>query len=412
MHIGIELGLQELNSNLFNTLQDEEKDYYLNRTIEDFVRAVATNEENTIRSILTYADIRKYYEMINMFIKDIPLGYINYQSEGYVESPMPPVNALGEVDNEIGMLYDGVTYRVQTVGVTDLSTFGYFVEDDQENDDTFVCEIDNLTIATGVYIFKGEIYRIVNNPGVFDFTAIGAKSNLPGTQFVATKDLDITTVLTNVILKPIAKRPAWNTDVPSSNTDLYAVDTIELFEFLSSESLNTCDKYITSGDLELDQYYLVLVNGTTDLSSFGGYISSMNTIGLVFKCTTGGTPTWAGNTKLMKVVKKPNRLVKFQDKSSFLKHSYGTTISSPISTMINNKLRVYHDKKFPINGIYLQYVKKPNEVNLTNSIDCNLPVSIHGKIVDWTVLRIAGTTNNPVYNANKDFEITNEQIKK
>ena len=34
MHIGIELGLQELNSNLYNTLQSEEKDYLLNRTIE------------------------------------------------------------------------------------------------------------------------------------------------------------------------------------------------------------------------------------------------------------------------------------------------------------------------------------------------------------------------------------------
>jgi hypothetical protein len=80
--------------------------------------------------------------------------------------------------------------------------------------------------------------------------------------------------------------------------------------------------------------------------------------------------------------------------------------------MKDNKLRVYHDRKFTIFGVYIQYVKTPNVVDYNSNVDCNLPNSIHGKIVDWTVMKIAGVTNNPAYNTQKDFEVTEKSIPK
>ena len=428
MHIGIELGLQELNSNLWNTLQHEEKDYYINRIIENFVRAVALKEDNDIKSIISYADIQKYYETINPFIRDIITGFINYESEGYIECIIPRDNAIGEVDNITGMLYDGVTYRVQTPGITDLSGYGYFNEGNQVVDDEFVCNIIEITSLASYQIWKGEIYRIINNPENIDCTVWGAISNEPGSQF--TVNMDATIESNQVItLKPIAKKPNWDgldgSEIPDPNpgpgddpglpispTELIAIDNLGKFEFISSESFTPCGLFLNSGVLEKDQYYGVLITGTTDLSSYGAYITSMNDINLVFKSILTGTPTWSGGTRLIKLNKVPNRLIKYQDKGTFLNHAYGTLQTSPVSTMIDNKLRIYHDRKFTIFGVYIQYVKTPNVVDYVNEIDCNLPSSIHGKIVDWTVMKIAGVTNNPAYNTQKDFEVTDKSIPK
>jgi len=417
MHIGIELGLQELNSNLWNTLQHEEKDYYINRIIENFVRAVALKEDNDIKSIISYADIQKYYETINPFIRDIITSFINYESEGYIECIIPRDNTIGEVDTTNGMLYDGVTYRVQTPGYTDLSGFGYFNIGSQVVNDEFICDIVEVTSLASYNVWKGEIYRIINNPENIDFTSYGATSNEPGSQFTVNADnlIEDDHVIT---LKPLLAKPNWagpvilNPGDPTGPTELVAVDNLGKFEFISSESFTACGLFLNSGVLEKDQYYGVLVTGTTDLRTYGAYTSSMNDVNLVFKCILDGTPTWSGGTRLIKLNKVPNRLVKYQDKGTFLNHAYGTLQTSPVSTMIDNKLRVYHDRKFTIFGVYIQYVKTPNVVDYNSNVDCNLPNSIHGKIVDWTVMKIAGVTNNPAYNTQKDFEVTEKSIPK
>ncbi|KKQ29902.1 MAG: hypothetical protein US46_C0015G0003 [Candidatus Shapirobacteria bacterium GW2011_GWF2_37_20] len=411
MHIGIELGLQELNSHLFNTLQDEEKDYYLNRTIEDFVRAFATKEENTIRNIVSYADIRKYEEMVSPFIRDIQMGFTNRWSEGYIEGFLPRENAVGEVDVIAGMLVDGATYIVSTAGDTPLVVFGYEDDGSQVDGDEFLANITEIQLdLVTLDVVRGEKYRIIHNPGAGDFTPYGALSNEPGEEFVITNTatIDYTAATDEIRLKPLIKTPAW-TGV--SDTVLRCIDDIGLFEFLSSESQVICGLPITSGELTLDEYYLIYTAGTTNLKNYTG-LGNGNDVGTIFKSILTGTPTWAGGTRLYKVKSSPNRLIKYQDKGTFLKHSYGTVISSPVSSRINNKLRVFHDKKFYIYGLKLQYVKTPATVDLTNGIDCDLPKSVHGKIVDWTVMKIAGDTQNPVYGSKKDFEATNQQIEK
>lgn len=408
MHIGIELALQELNSNLYNTLQHEEKDYILNRVIENFIRAVALDEKNEIRSILSIEDIKRYYETINPFIRDEIIGHINYQSEGYVEGLIPSANIVGELTNLF--LRNGVTYRIQTAGITDLTPFGYDLT--QEAGDEFICNTTEITSIADLDIFKGEIYRIINNPDGHDFTQYGAESNEPGSEFRVNADTTITSG-DIVTLKPILRKAIASLgDIELDPTELVAVDNVGYFELISSQSLVSCGNPITSGELTKDEYYVVLVNGTTDLSGYGAYNPGDNDVNLVFKCINTGTPSWAGSTRLMKIKKVGNRLIKYNDKAAFLQHSYGTVITSPVSTMINNRLRVFHDKKFSIYGIQLQHVKIPNEVDYNNSIDCNLPASIHGKLVDWAVMKIMGTINNPTYNAVKDYEVTDKSLTK
>jgi len=412
MHIGLELALQELNSNLYNTFQHEEKDYLLNRTIEDFVRAVVLKEENNVRNFISYTDIQKYYEMINPFIRDISIGFTNYQSEGFVEGFIPQENEIGELTAEEDFLVDGAKYLIVTAGDTPLASFGYFDSGNQSNNDEFICNIDEIDLSVDTLdIYKGEKYRIVNNPGGGDFTSYGAITNEPGEEFIVNQDvaLDLTAATDDIRLKPLIKLPAW-TGV--SDTVIRCIDDIGIFGFISSESLVACGLPITSGELTKDKYYVILTAGTTNLKVYTGFGTGGNDVGVVFKCLLTGTPTWAGGTRLYEISNNPNRLVKYHDKGAFLNHSYGTVISSPISTLINNKLRVYHDNKFSIYGLKLQYVKTPVVVNYNEGIDCNLPKPLHGKIVTWTAMRAAGISGNPGYNAIKDYEITEKQTEK
>ena len=408
MHIGIELMLQELNSNFYNKLQHEEKDYIINRVIENFVRAVATDERNEIHNIVSYEDIKKYYTIINPFIRDVLASFINYESEGYVECIIPRANEVGLLTSD-NMLYDGVTYKVQTAGDTDLASFGYVDGGNQEVGDEFICNILEISSFASLQLTKGEIYRIVNNPEDYSFTQYGAESDEVGSQFKVKEDVLIEDGSINAVLKPIARFPVWG---KTPETELIAFDNLEKFEFISSESFVECGNPITSGALVKDEYYAVLVNGTTDLRGYGAYGAGFNSVGLVFKCIANGTPTWLGLTRLIKVSKVPNRLIKYQDKATFLSHAYGTLQTSPVSTMIDNKLRVYHSKKFAIHGVFVQYVKTPNTVDYNKSIDCNLPPAIHGKIVDWSAMKIAGTINSPAYPALKDVEITDKSTPK
>ena len=69
MHIGIDLGLQKSNSNVFGDLQREEKDYFLNKTIKSFVLTVLNKENNSVSSIESYLDISKYYTGLQPFIR-------------------------------------------------------------------------------------------------------------------------------------------------------------------------------------------------------------------------------------------------------------------------------------------------------------------------------------------------------
>jgi hypothetical protein len=76
--------------------------------------------------------------------------------------------------------------------------------------------------------------------------------------------------------------------------------------------------------------------------------------------------------------------LKIEDVYNILDHSFGTTNSSPVAIIADNKIKVYHDRKFEVLRIYLDYIKEPVTVNLENSIDSDLPISLHSTLVNLT----------------------------
>lgn len=385
MHIGIDLGLQRLNSNLFGKLLPQVKDYFINTTTLEFVRAALTDEKHSIFDTVTYQDIRTYYEKLQNYIRTIQLGLINEYGRGYVYGKLPNSIATNNGITD-GLLYDGAIYKVINSGNTDLSNFGY--KSVPVSGETFVCDI-NTIYSNNVLIEKDSIYRLVN-PAHGNFTTVGAPNNNSGTEFIATNSAGIlTTGLATV--KPLALKPDWN------STELMLIGDIGYFINISSFSSIKYGNPIQSGSLKAGTKYIIDIQGNTDLSYFG---VSTATPDYIFPCEASGTPNWDGVTTLYEIKDIGNRLVKYQDINSFLDNSFGTSSKdSPISVLANNELRVYHNNKFDIKRINLDYIRKPISVNYELNIDSDLPDSVQPFVIDLIVKRIMAYSGNPAYNA-------------
>lgn len=384
MHIGIDLGVQRLNSNVFGKLLNEEKDYFINTVTQEFVKLALTDEKNTIYTPSTYADIREYYERLQIYIKSIQLGLVDELGYGYVYGALPSSITIEPITS--GVIYQGITYKVTIAGTTDLSAFGYLAT--PILGDTFECDI---TTSTGVMtIVSGEKYRIINAHGAV-LTTYGAKDNLPGTEFTATSG-GTSGGGTSTTIQNLSDTPTW------TGTTLTPINDIGYYMNIATRSSVTSGSPITEGSITKGKKYIVTTVGTTaDLDTYGGVVAP--DINYIFICDTTGTPTWAGGTVLYEIDDNANRLVKMQDVEDFLQNSFGSTKSSPISVFAGNKLRVYHDNKFDVKRLFLDYIRKPIEVSLENSINSDLPESTHSFLVDLVVEKIAALSGNPTYNA-------------
>lgn len=386
MHIGIDLGVQRLNSNLFGVLLDEAKDLYINTVTQEFVKLALTDEKNTLYTPQTYANIREYYERLQVYIKSIQLGKVNKFGYGYVYGKLPTSITMGQLTD--GVLYHGVSYKIVAKGTIDLSEFGGEVNANITNGDTFDCEIDEVSGAT-IAILTGEKYRIVNAHGR-DFTLVGAADSLPGTEFIANDDV-ATGGGVSTTVQPLSKAPTW------LGATLVPISDIGYYMNISTRSSVRYGNVIASGDLTVGKKYIVSTVGGTDLSGVGGVATP--DVGYIFVCNTVATITWTSGTLLYEVNDNANRLVKMQDVEDFLTNSFGSTTSSPISVFADNRLRVYHDNKFTVERLFIDYIRKPITVSLSNSVNSDLPESTHSFLVDLVVEKLAALSGNPVYAA-------------
>lgn len=384
MHIGIDLGLQAINSNVFGNLLPQAKDYFLNVTTQEFIKLALTDEKNTIFNAVTYADIRSYYEKLQVYIATVELNAKEQLGFGYVYDSLPTGVNLDLLTT--GTLQHGIKYKVVVAGTADLRSFGYPTTSLTVGN-IFDCVITKQTGAF-ISIIDGEKYKIINAHGR-DFTGLGADNNNPGTIFTATSS-SASGGGASTELQNITKSPTW------AACSLIAVSDSLYYMNLDSKSTVTLGNVISEGSLTKGKKYIVTEVGTTDLSTVGGVATP--DLSYIFACSTSTiTPNWDGTTKLYEVKDVVNRLVKAQDVNNFLNHSFGTVITNPISTLTDGKLKVYHNNAFDIHNLYLEYIRKPIEVNSTTLVDSDLPESLHGFLVDLTVKRIAAFSGSPIY---------------
>jgi hypothetical protein len=383
MHSGIDVNLQELNSAIFNKLQHEEKDYILNDVIENLLRAAINKAENTIHNLVTYQDIREYYTVLQPFLKTLQLEHYDVFGELYTVGVLPA--DLNIVAFTSGVLYKGVKYKVRVAGATNLSTFGGTVV--PVAGDVFECSLSNLSGNPPTTV-AGNIYRILD-PGDLNFMAVGALANTPGTVFTATGAVAAGTM--SATIEQLASKPTWD-----GTTKLIPVYNKGYNNILSVNVYVDCGEVIASGTLEKNKRYRVVTSGTTNFKTVGGYeaISAENTI---FTCTSNGAITWLNGTEVIEVKSFNARLVKMHDVGNFLSHSFGSVRTSPIAIIADGYIRVYHNNQFTIHQIYIDYVRKPLEVNYNEEVDCDMHSSLHSFIVSLAARKAAGISGSKEY---------------
>jgi len=194
-------------------------------------------------------------------------------------------------------------------------------------------------------------------------------------------------------LQNLSDTPTWG------SATLVPISDVGYYMNIGTRSSVTKGDVITDGVLTVGKKYIIAVAGTTDFSSHGATLVTSADIGYIFTCNSASTITWQGGTQIYEINDNGNRLVKIQDVDDFLENSFGSTKSSPISIFANNKLRVYHDNKFSIERLFIDYIKKPITVSLSDGIDSDLPESTQPFLVDLVVKKIAALSGNPTYAA-------------
>lgn len=80
---------------------------------------------------------------------------------------------------------------------------------------------------------------------------------------------------------------------------------------------------------------------------------------------------------------------------------------SPIVTLADNQLTI-HGKRFIVEGLIADYIRKPNVISLSNNADCELAEHTHSEIVDLTVKHLLEATESQRYQTNLNESASTE----
>lgn len=101
-----------------------------------------------------------------------------------------------------------------------------------------------------------------------------------------------------------------------------------------------------------------------------------------------------------------NRLTKTEKIYKLLPLAFGSTLSSsPLSTLERDSLIVYHNQKFIVSSVNIDYIRKPKKISLLLNQGCELDENVHSEIVENTAKRIAALVASQNYQLLKEENI-------
>lgn len=361
--------LQKVNSNVYNSITEEEWCDILNITIDEFVRVKAYDPTDNNRDDY---EIRNYYEGIQSLIRT----YTFYNPKPY-------------------SVYQNARY----VNLSDLSN------------------ISGNRFLAKPPIYSGRQYRIITKYGTDNFTTLGATSNDVGelftVNFVATTGYTMASAGDGTILR--YGLSAYTTNASSLYAGIYYVVKTGSVTFpvgyANRVTVDGVDYYLTGANQNRTSSLVVNVDSSfiihqTYNVQWAGYsiLEEVTTADLYFKYISSLSETsydCSPNAERTKVVQ--NRLVKSDFVDLHKQHSRGTAISSPLVVIEGNKLIVFHnanlsyvkpEHRFDINSVTVKYFKRPNRVSIAANVSCDLDEIVHNEIVRQAVDTVNASINN------------------
>jgi len=392
MHIGIDLLLQRLNSEIDADIEPKEKDYFINLTTKLLIKAILINEKNSIEPYISREDINRYYNSLRVFINEYNLDLYNYGK--YYSGKIPVTDGY---NNSIksGLLIDGVTYRIKTKGNTDLSNFGY-----DKSSDTFKC---NTKLVNNISTLGVGTYKIIN-PGnlLLDNTAVIYNNIEPESIFIIT-GTNTSTSDSNTLIKPLKISPVWD-----DTTELEIVKDINYYEGIGVTSFVSNDKIVNSNNIVIGNTYVVNKDNI-DISAIYNYNILNANKGMIFK-TISNTINTINDEDLLELDEVDCRLPLDREINNYLHNSFGNIKTNPLFTYYDDEIRIYTNNKFKIYKAILKYIITPKDVDVENSINSPLPESMHEFLLELVVKKIASTINSPDYQYIRNDIIDNNKI--
>lgn len=330
MHIDFDIKVQKIDSNAFDFFLPEEKDWLLNRAQYRFIKQRSSEKSNrkqegSDKTYKRYEDLEALYTRTN-----IPM-YIGNDNEHFFG--LLPHDFFDIRNAKCNLFYNcnGIN-NVGTIQETDTISVLRFA------DDTVSTNLFNNFLIRANSISQGvvNLFNINNYPNIVD----GGSFKINKQKFI----------IVNHVIEILNRR---------NDIEVY-------WEHYGN-------RYGPSS------FIIINKSDYTDFTiSFGSYsqTSSVSSIG-ESKYNDNGN-------KLIKG--RAIRFVETEDLYDILDHDfYTTTYKSPVGTFRERQIQVYHNEKFILNELQIDYIRTPRLISLSLEQSCELPSSRHDEIVDIAV---------------------------
>ena len=335
MHIGIDQGLQKINSEVFDTFLPEEKDWHLNLEVLEFIKNRTSPKSNLRRE--GFQSTKKRYDDLEELITSASIGI--YKDTDIEQFGLLPPNYFRMVD-----IKPNVQFSCAPIAVTETNTDVYsvvlpFIDDDFTE---FIISAAHTTLGSVT---------------LFDL------SDYPNFQSTLTDERQKYEIIHFV---------------------LYEVN--RLFDDIEIRWENY------NGTYHRNSFILVTENPdyTIGLISITGFLPIIEPFVPETFITLNSIE---GNKKDVST-----RLVKIEDYLDLVNHPFGTTHpNSPLSTISTGRIVLRHNETFIFNTLNIEYIRRPRQINLSLNQSCELNPNVHEEIVDKTVERLAALIESSNY---------------
>jgi len=349
MHIDLALKLRKIGLEVYDQYEPEEVDWILNEHQYRFVRYCANPKSNerqegfqftqyrldSLEELLTKTNLPVFYRDARSVYADLPLDYLELV-----------------------------------------------------NDRTWVCPCDTPSVTgTSAIVYNYALGSFLSR---FVPEEEGDEPTLIGFNLIANVTIDGSpTIITLFTADDYFINPITEADV-----SMFITTALQVANSVGAP-YNIQVYYENYGTLQYPGQFIIVDTSTEDPTLAGATTQSdgfRDDITLAVPINRTGY----AYTNCSQMVERDNRLTKTEDIYRILQDSFGRTdVDSPVSAMERGTLIVYHDDRFGVSSISIEYIRNPRLMSYANSISCELgsragtKYDICRQIVDSAVSSIA-----------------------
>lgn len=345
LHIGIDQGLQHVDSNRKSSLQQEEKDWILNESILEYIYTRLNPKSNPKQE--GFEDTQKRYDDLEVLKKDVTLKcYVDTQHENTVYA-MLPVDYLHRTKDVSLVLYDcnGLTFPAQS----------------QDNPSSVIIEFPKDSGTAPYYVGFSISF---NGTTIFDINDynLGSLNNIQSRYMIIL-----------LALEELNKR---------TDMEFYWENYGEL----------------SGSAYKKDSFIIVHKGGSgpapaTITLAYTGATAHTETVNF----NTTNITRWVYNFTNPSTIEKPNDLMSSEDVADAEENEYfKTSYDKPNSFIEQRKLKIKHNDNFVPIYVKLSHIRRPRKISLALDQTCEIPERAE-EIINIAVRKIKARINDPNY---------------